>query len=193
MVVSQGGGPPTIERVEISRLRRLGVARGPEGRREIQVRKRRSQQGWLREQVENSTVSQGQCVNGLGGSLARRRHQRGTLLARTIKAEDGSVLRTVWVGRWREDEIAEGRIHRVRRSEVLGEKKEGDLPTRALARRRLEERLAVVNDPMYRARPVLDVCRICEAVGGSRAHTTQTINPGESSQPSAEVHHAVLW
>jgi integrase len=85
--------------------------------------------------------------------LARRRHQRGSLLTRVIKAEDGTVLRTVWVARWREDEIVDGRTRRVRRSEVLGEKKEGDLPTRRLARRRLEERLAVVNDPMYRARP----------------------------------------
>jgi integrase len=85
--------------------------------------------------------------------LARRRHQRGSLLTRVIKAEDGKILRTVWIGRWREDEIANGRLRRVRRSEVLGEKKEGDLPTRALARRRLEERLAIVNDPTYRARP----------------------------------------
>ena len=83
----------------------------------------------MRDQAEDSTVfRQGQYVNGPGGSLARRRHQRGTLLARTIKAEDGSVLRTVWVGRWREDEFAKGQIRRVRRSEVLGEKKEGDLP-----------------------------------------------------------------
>ena len=85
--------------------------------------------------------------------MARRRHQRGSLLTRVIRAEDGTILRTVWVGRWREDEISNGRLRRVRRSEVLGEKKEGDLPTRALARRRLEERLALVNDPIYRARP----------------------------------------
>ena len=85
--------------------------------------------------------------------MARRRHQRGSLLTRVIKPSDGSPSRTVWVGRWREDEIVDGRARRVRRSEVLGEKKEGDLPTRALARRRLEERLAVVNDPSYRARP----------------------------------------
>jgi integrase len=85
--------------------------------------------------------------------LARRRHQRGTLLSRVIKDTNGKAQRTVWVGRWREDVIENGRLHRVRRSEVLGDKKEGDLPTRALARRKLEERLAVVNDPLYRARP----------------------------------------
>jgi len=103
--------------------------------------------------TETSIGGQGQYVNEPGGLLARRRHQRGSLLTRVIKAENGTILRTVWVGRWREDEIANGQLRRVRRSEVLGEKKEGDLPTRALARRRLEERLALVNDPMYRARP----------------------------------------
>ena len=108
----------------------------------------------LRSYHEESTFHvQGQYDSEPGGSLARRRHQRGSLFVRVIKAEDGSVLRTVWVGRWREDEIVDGRTRRVRRSEVLGEKREGDLPTRALAKRRLEERLAVVNDPMYRARP----------------------------------------
>lgn len=108
----------------------------------------------LQSHCEESTFdAQGQYDSEPGGSLARRRHQRGSLFARVIKAEDGSVLRSVWVGRWREDEIVDSRTRRVRRSEVLGEKREGDLPTRALAKRRLEERLAVVNDPMYRARP----------------------------------------
>jgi hypothetical protein len=108
----------------------------------------------LHAQVENSNFgARGQYVSEPGGLLARRRHQRGSLLTRVIKPSDGSPSRTVWVGRWREDEIVDGRTRRVRRSEVLGEKKEGDLPTRALARRRLEEQLAVVNDPSYRARP----------------------------------------
>jgi hypothetical protein len=40
-----------------------------------------------------------------------------------------NILRTVWVGRWLEDEIANGRLRRVRRSEVLGEKKEGEKAT----------------------------------------------------------------
>lgn len=99
------------------------------------------------------SLEKGQYVNERGGSLARRRHQCGSLKTRSIKDKNGKTIRTVWVGRWREDEIVHGQIRRVRKSEVLGDKREGDLPTRALAKRRLEERLAVVNDPMYRARP----------------------------------------
>jgi integrase len=102
-------------------------------------------------------VRPGQYVNEQGGSLARRRHQSGSLFLRCIKNDDGKTTRIVWVGRWREDEIRDGHIRRVRKSEVLGDKrngnKEGDLPTRALAKRRLEERLSMVNDPLYRARP----------------------------------------
>jgi integrase len=57
----------------------------------------------------------------------------------------------VWVGRWREDEIKDGTVRRIERSEVLGSK--SDFPTKPLARRELDKRLAVVNDPRYRARP----------------------------------------
>ncbi len=110
--------------------------------------------GSLHEAVLVGSIgAQGQYVNEPGGLLARRRHQRGTLLTRVINDANGHILRTTWVGRWQEDVIQNGQLRRVRRSEVLGDKKEGDLPTRALARRRLEERLAVVNDPLYRARP----------------------------------------
>jgi integrase len=130
------------------------VSARPSGASEESQTTKRSGAGWLQDQTEKSTVfHQGQYVNEPGGLLARRRHQRGSLFTRVIKAENGTVVRTVWVGRWREDEISNGRLRRVRRSEVLGDKKEGDLPTRSLAKRRLEERLALVNDPMYRARP----------------------------------------
>jgi hypothetical protein len=105
------------------------------------------------ESQEGNFFDRGQYVNEPGGLLARRSHQRGNLLTRVIKPNDGSQSRTVWIGRWREDEIVDARTRRIRRSEVPGEKKEGDLPTPALSRRRLEERLAVVNDPTYRARP----------------------------------------
>jgi hypothetical protein len=57
----------------------------------------------------------------------------------------------VWVGRWREDVIEVGQIRRVEWPEVLGSK--SDSPTKRLAQRELERRLAVVNDPRYRARP----------------------------------------
>lgn len=55
-----------------------------------------------------------------------------------------------WVGRWREDFLEEGRVHRVRGSEVLGSCKE---LTKKLAMRELERRLIAINDPLYRARP----------------------------------------
>jgi integrase len=76
--------------------------------------------------------------------LARRRYQKGRVFLRGKK-------NPVWLGRWREDLIENGRIRRIERSEVLGSK--SDYPTRRLALRELEKRLTVVNDPRYRARP----------------------------------------
>ena len=57
----------------------------------------------------------------------------------------------VWVGRWREDVIENGCVRRIERSDVLGSK--SDFPTKRLALRELAKRLAVANDPRYRARP----------------------------------------
>jgi len=79
-----------------------------------------------------------------GGTLARRRYQKGRVFLRGKK-------NPVWVGRWREDVIEGGCIRRIERAEVLGSKL--DFPTRRLALRELEKRLCVVNDPRYRARP----------------------------------------
>lgn len=76
--------------------------------------------------------------------MARRRYQRGTLLLRGKRQK-------VWVGRWLDDVVEDGLIRRVHRSEVLGTQR--DYPTRKLALRALEERLAVINSPTYRARP----------------------------------------
>jgi len=76
--------------------------------------------------------------------LARRRYQRGRVFLRGVR-------NPVWVGRWREDVIENGQIRRIERSEVLGSK--SDFPTKRLALRELEKRLAVINDPRYRARP----------------------------------------
>lgn len=87
---------------------------------------------------------QGQRIGERGGSLARRRFQKGRVFLRGCK-------NPVWVGRWREDLIENGRIRRIERSEVLGSK--SDYPTKRLALRELEKRLTVVNDPRYRARP----------------------------------------
>jgi integrase len=92
----------------------------------------------------DSVPDRGQQIGERGGSLARRRYQKGRVFLRGIK-------NPVWVGRWREDEIKDGRICRIERSEVLGSK--SDFPTKRLALRELEKRLSVVNDPRYRARP----------------------------------------
>lgn len=86
----------------------------------------------------------GQQIGERGGSLARRRYQKGRVFLRGSK-------NPVWVGRWREDEVKDGQIRRPERSEVLGSK--SDFPTKRLAQRELDKRLVVVNDPRYRARP----------------------------------------
>ena len=75
-----------------------------------------------------------------GGSMARRRFQRGSL----FKVE-GS-----WVGRWREDVIEAGGVRRIKRSEVLGLAK--DLGRRE-AQRELDKKLAAVNAASYRPLP----------------------------------------
>jgi integrase len=77
--------------------------------------------------------------------MARRRFQRGQLLLRGTR-------RPVWIGRWREDEVQDGKIVRVQKWEILGTKK--DYPTRKLALRALEDRLATINNIAYRPRPV---------------------------------------
>jgi len=85
--------------------------------------------------------NQGQQIGGQrSNSLARRRYQKGTVFLRNEK----------WIGRWREDEILDGRVHRVRRAEVLATRKE--IPTKRLALRFLENRLTVVNSASYRPR-----------------------------------------
>src|SRR5215472_17155720 len=86
------------------------------------------------------TVStQGQYVNGQGGSLARRRFQHGQLL----------LLGEKWFGRWREDRIENGQVRRIRVQEYLGSKTDKQDPqgyysTRRLAKRALQDRLSVI-------------------------------------------------
>jgi integrase len=83
--------------------------------------------------------------------MARRRYQKGTLILR------GKEQQT-WIGRWLEDEIREdGTLYRRHRSEVLGIKgeREGQIPTKKLALRKLEERLASVNSTLYRPKHVI--------------------------------------
>lgn len=87
-------------------------------------------------------------------NLARRRYQEGTVFCRGTR-------KRVWVGRWLEDEIQpDGTILRVHRSEVLGALT--DYPTKKLAKRALDERLAVVNSLTYRARPTATFAQFSE-------------------------------
>lgn len=76
--------------------------------------------------------------------LARRRYQRGGL----------RLVRGYWVGRWREDFARpDGTVVRRHRQERLGTRTE--LPTKRLAQRALDAKLAEVNAPGYRPRLTL--------------------------------------
>lgn len=75
--------------------------------------------------------------------MARTRYQQGSLKLRKGKHK------TVWVGRWREDEVLEnGRTERVVKEKVLGTLE--DFPTKKLAMRELESILAPINAVTYR-------------------------------------------
>ncbi len=121
---------------------------GPLGTRiPVEPSRRASRPGDSGAQIRTNCVTvpvRGQRIGERGGNLARRRFQKGRVFVRGKK-------NPVWVGRWREDVIEDGRIRRIERSEVLGSKL--DFPTKRLAFRELEKRLCVVNDPRYRARP----------------------------------------
>ena len=92
---------------------------------------------------KSTTLAPGQSSQRIGErSMARRRYQKGSLFLRGKREK-------VWVGRWLEDEIhLDGSVHRRHRSEVLGSIK--DYPTKRLAHRALEHRLAEVNSVTYR-------------------------------------------
>jgi hypothetical protein len=77
--------------------------------------------------------------------MARKRFQHGQLILRGKR-------RPVWVGRWREDIIKDGKVQRVEKWEILGTKQ--DYPTRKLALRALGDRLSNINQVAYRPRPV---------------------------------------
>lgn len=100
-----------------------------------------------------SVCDQGNRFDEQGGSLARKRYQKGRLILRGKKA--------VWVGRWREDiRHGDGSVTRVEKSAILGTKAE--LPTRRLAARRLELLLARVNSPDYRPVRVATLAEFAE-------------------------------
>jgi Phage integrase, N-terminal SAM-like domain len=91
----------------------------------------------------DSVSRRGQYVNGQqqGGSLARRRYQKGQLL----------LIGNTWYGRWRED-VLEGEVRkRIRHKEPIGSLK--DYPSKRLAQRALDDRIAHVNKISYRPMP----------------------------------------
>ncbi len=98
-------------------------------------------------QLDGIVRMQGQPSRQTGETLARRRYQKGTLILRGKRQR-------VWVGRWLDDEVrSDGTLHRRHRSEVLGTLKE--LPTKKLALRALEGRLAEVNSRTYRPKHLI--------------------------------------
>src|SRR5580700_11262650 len=104
--------------------------------------------------VNCARIATGQPLNERGGSMARRRYQKGRVFLRGLKEH-------VWVGRWREDLVlADGTVRRVERSAILG--KERELKTKRLAQRQLDLTLARINAPEYRPSRVASVADFAE-------------------------------
>lgn len=81
-----------------------------------------------------------------GGTMVRRRYQRGSLFKRGKREK-------VWVARWWEDVInADGTMGRVRRSIVIGTVAE--FTTRRLAMHALSDRLRLLNSGRQRPQPM---------------------------------------
>ena len=122
-----------------------------------------------------ASISPGQSSQRIGEqSMARRRYQKGSLFLRGKQK--------VWVGRWLEDEIlSDGSLHRRHRSEVLGTLK--DYPSKRLARRALDHRLAEINSVTYRPKHKITFAEFAE-------RWKQTVLPQHkpSSQSSERAH-----
>jgi integrase len=99
-----------------------------------------------------SEANSGYPLKGLE-RMARRRFQRGQLKLRGKR-------NPVWVGRYREDIIRDGKIVRLERWDPLGTKAE--YPTRKLAQRALDDRLSTINNVSYRPRPVAKFSEFAE-------------------------------
>ena len=119
--------------------------------------------------------AEGQPFDEPGESLARKRYQKGRAILR-------GKANPAWVGRWREDVIgADGLVHRIERSEILGSKSE--IPTKRLALRRLELFLCKVNSPDYRPGRIATIAEFA-------AWWTETVltQHKPSSQKAAQSH-----
>jgi integrase len=73
--------------------------------------------------------------------LARKRYQNGSLKLRGKREKK-------WYGRWLEDVVVDGKVKRIHRAEIIGTLTQ--YPTKRLAMRALQERVAHVNAPSYR-------------------------------------------
>src|SRR5215472_12367293 len=91
--------------------------------------------------------------SGKGGSMARKRFQRGSVYL--------CGRAPMWYGRYREDVSEGGKVRRVRRNVLLGSKKE--YPTQRLAQRALDRLLSRINDPGYRPSRTAIVAEFAES------------------------------
>jgi len=149
---------------------------------------------------KSTTLQPGQSSQRIGErSMARRRYQRGSLILRGRREKK-------WVGRWLEDEIhPDGSVHRRHRSEVLGTIR--DYPTKRLAHRALEQRLAEINSVTYRPRHKITFKEFAErwkqsvlpqhkpsSQSSERAHLNRLLsNFGEMSLSDISVEVVQSW
>jgi integrase len=111
--------------------------------------------------------------------MARKRYQQGSLILRGKR-------RPVWVGRWLEDERdVNGEVKRVYKCEILATVK--DCPTRKLALRLLNERLAHVNSISYKPTTSLTFADLA-------AKWKESVLPQhKASSKSGELAHIDKW
>jgi integrase len=135
--------------------------------------------------------TEGQRIDGQGGTLARRRFQNGRLF---LRGKD-----PMWVGRWREDVVqADGSVRRIEKSTVIGTRKQ--FPTKRLAQRRLDLLLAQINSPDYRPGKVATLAEFAEiwkvqvlnhrkpsTIHASTSHLQHHIVPGLGSLRLSEI------
>lgn len=113
--------------------------------------------------VAGKLRDEGQHVNEQGGLWARRRYQKGQVILKEKFDEKGRIDKdcSEWIGRWREDEICDGRLTRVRCRRFLGTLRQ--FGTQKLALRELENQIrrAGVNREDYRP---LQIAKFAEFV-----------------------------
>lgn len=115
--------------------------------------------------------------------MAQRRYQRGFVFLRGKREK-------VWVGRWREDvETPDGTKQRVLRSEVLGTLK--DIPSKRLALRALDEKVAVVNALNYK--PTMFCMLNVLATRWQQAIVPQLKKGSQKTLPSLLKHHVLPY